>query len=61
MNKPVHPELVSSCICSRRWPSRPSMEGEALGLARNARARKQEWMGWRAGQGEGIGDFQGSI
>jgi hypothetical protein len=24
---------VSSCICSRRWPSRPSVGGEALGLA----------------------------
>jgi hypothetical protein len=23
---------VSSCICSRRWPSRPSLGGEALGL-----------------------------
>jgi hypothetical protein len=23
----------------------------------NARARKQEWVGWGAGQGEGIGDF----
>jgi hypothetical protein len=27
----------------------------------NARARKQEWMGWGAGQGEGIGDFLDSI
>jgi hypothetical protein len=27
----------------------------------NARARKQEWVGWRAGQGEGIGDFRDSI
>ena len=24
---------VSSCICSRRWPSRPSLGREALGLA----------------------------
>ena len=23
---------VSSCICSRGWPSRPSLGGEALGL-----------------------------
>jgi hypothetical protein len=23
-----------------------------------SRARKQEWVGWGAGQGEGIGDFQ---
>ena len=27
----------------------------------NARARKQEWMGWEAEQREGIGDFQDSI
>ena len=26
------PELVSSCICNRGWPSQPSVEGEALGL-----------------------------
>jgi hypothetical protein len=24
----------------------------------NARVRKQEWVGWGAGQGEGIEDFQ---
>ena len=47
---------LSLCICSRGWPSRPSMVEEALGLARlyapvqgNARARKQEWVGWGAG------------
>jgi hypothetical protein len=27
----------------------------------NARARKQEWVGWGTGQGEGIGDFWDSI
>jgi hypothetical protein len=27
----------------------------------NARARKWEWVGWGAGRGEGIGDFQDSI
>ena len=27
----------------------------------NARARKQEGVGWEAGQGEGIGDFWDSI
>ena len=43
---------VSSCICSRRWPSRPSVGGEVLGLVRsyapvqgNARAREQELVG----------------
>jgi hypothetical protein len=44
---------VSHCICSRGLPSWPSMEGEALGIVKiicpstgNARARKQEWVGW---------------
>ena len=27
----------------------------------NARTRKQEWVGWGAGQGEGIGDFGDNI
>jgi hypothetical protein len=27
----------------------------------NARTRKQEWVGWGAGWGVGIGDFQDSI
>ena len=27
----------------------------------NARARKREWVGWGAGQGEDLGDFQDSI
>jgi hypothetical protein len=27
----------------------------------NARARKQEWVGWGAGQGEGIGGLGDSI
>ena len=55
---------VSSCICSRTWPSQPSLGGEALGLRRlcapgegNARAREQEWVGWGTGRREGIGDF----
>jgi hypothetical protein len=25
---------VSSCICSRGWPSWPSMQGEALGIVK---------------------------
>lgn len=59
---------VSSCICSRGWPSRPSMGGKALGLAKitcpstgDARARKREWVGWGAGQWEGVGDLWDSI
>jgi hypothetical protein len=44
------------------------MGGEALDLAkiicpiqRNARVRKQEWVGWGAGWGEDIGGFGDSI
>jgi hypothetical protein len=44
------------------------MGREALGIAKiicpntaDARARKLEWVGWGAGQGDGIGDFQDSI
>jgi hypothetical protein len=54
----VYCRIVSRCICSRRWPSQASLYAPVQG---NARARKQEWMGWGAGQGEGIGDFQDSI
>jgi hypothetical protein len=42
------------------------MGGEAFGLKKiitpstgEYRARKQEWMGWGAGQWKGIGDFWG--
>ena len=49
---------VSSCICGRGWPSRPSMGGEVLGLAKilcpstgECQARKWEWVGWGAGWG----------
>ena len=50
---------VSSCICSRTWPSQPSLGGETplvlqtlyATVQGNARARKQEWVGWEAGQG----------
>jgi hypothetical protein len=42
-------------ICSRGWPSRSSMGGEALGLLKvlchsigETRARKQEWVSWGA-------------
>jgi hypothetical protein len=45
---------VSNCICSRRWPSRPSLGREAGPLVlqtlyapvqENARAKKWEWVG----------------
>jgi hypothetical protein len=61
-SKKSHDEThVSSCICSRGWPTQPSMGGEALGLVKVLcpsrgifRARKQEWVGWGA---RGGGDF----
>jgi hypothetical protein len=44
------------------------MGGKALSIAKiicpvqvNARVRKQEWLGWGAGQEEGIGSFEDSI
>jgi hypothetical protein len=66
MNEPVPCRAcVSSCICSRGWPSRPSMEGEALGLAKIICPSTGECQGQEAGvgglgsrAGEGIGDFQ---
>jgi hypothetical protein len=67
-----HPQnCVSSCICSRGWPSRPSMGGEALGLLKIICPSTGDCQGQEAGVGglgstawgreEGIGDFQNSI
>jgi hypothetical protein len=61
---------VSSCICSRRWPTRPSLGREPPWSYKlympqykgmNARAKKQERVDRGAGLGEGIGDFWDSI
>ena len=66
MNKPVSPRAsVSSCICSRGWPSRPSIGGKALGLAKIICPSTGKFQGQEAGvdelgsreKGEGIGDF----
>jgi hypothetical protein len=56
---------VSCCICSRGWPSQPSMGGETLGLAKILCPSIGECQGQEAGvgglgsrrRGEGIGDF----
>ena len=62
--------LGSSCICSRRWPSWPSLEGEALGLVKIICPSTGEYqgqeagvgrLGSRAGGGEGIGGSGDSI
>ena len=59
---------VSSCICSRRWPSQPSLGGEAHGLAKFICPNTGECQGQEVGMcglgnmvGEGIRDFQDSI
>jgi hypothetical protein len=65
MNSPVTPRAcVSSCICSRGWPSQPSVGGEALGLGKIICTSIGECQDQEAGvgrlgsrAGEGIGDF----
>jgi hypothetical protein len=42
---------VSSCICSRGWPSQPSMGGEALGLKKIICLSTGEFQGQEAGVG----------
>jgi hypothetical protein len=60
---------VSSCICSRRWPSWPSVEREAHWSSKLYMPQYSgkpgprsgsEWVG-EQGVGEGIGDFWDSI
>jgi hypothetical protein len=63
------PELVSLVayvaedgLVGHQWEVRPLVLRRLYALVqRNARAIKQEWVGWGAGKGEGIGDFQDSI
>ena len=59
---------VSSCICSRGWPSWPLLGGEALGLVKIICPNTGEFQGQEAGvgglgsrAGEGIGDFRDRI
>jgi hypothetical protein len=49
---------VSGCICSRGWPSRPSMVGEALGLEKIICPNTGECQGQEAGVG-GLGSMVG--
>jgi hypothetical protein len=60
------PELVSLVayvaevgLVSHQWEEGPLELQRLYALIQgNARARKWEWVGWGAGLGEGIGDFQ---
>ena len=52
MNQPVPTRAcVSSCICSRGWPSRPSVGGETLGLVKIICSSTGECQGQEAGEG----------
>jgi hypothetical protein len=49
-------------LVGHHWKERPLvLRRFYTPVQENARARKQEWVSWGAGQGEGIGDFQDSI
>jgi hypothetical protein len=71
MNYPVPRRArVSTCICIRRWPSRPSVEREAhwserpIGLANFRCFSTGEYQGQEVeegGSGGGLGDFRGNI
>jgi hypothetical protein len=61
---------VSSCICIRRWPSRPSLGREAPGSCKlympqyrgtSGPRSGSGWVGEQGRAGEGIGDFRDSI
>ena len=59
---------VSSCICSRRWPSWLSLGGEALGLSKiicpstgECQGQDEGVGGLRSRAGEFLGDFRHSI
>jgi hypothetical protein len=59
----------SSCICSRRWPSQPSMGGEALGPVKDQCPSIGECQDQKVGMGglvsrgsrEGVGVLEGKL
>jgi hypothetical protein len=51
---------VSSCLCSRGWPSQPSSGGEALGLAKIIFPSTEECQGQEAGVGR-LGTRTGGV
>ena len=54
----THQSCASSCICSRGWPTRPSMGREALGLVKIVGPSTGECQGQEAGVG-GLGSRAG--
>ena len=54
--------VVEDGLGGHHWEERPLVLGRLYAPVQgNARARKQEWMGWGAGEVKGIGDFRDSI
>jgi hypothetical protein len=49
-------------LVGHQWEERPLVLRRSYApIQENARARKQEWVGWGAGKGDGIGGFGDSI
>jgi hypothetical protein len=49
-------------LVDHQWEERPLVLRRSYAPEQgNVRARKQEWVGWIAGRGEGIGGFWDSI
>jgi hypothetical protein len=45
-------------LVSHHWEERPlALQRLYAPVQENARTRKQEWVGWGAGRGEGIGTY----
>jgi hypothetical protein len=54
--------VAEDCLVGHQWEERPLILRKSYAPVQgNAWARKQEWVGWGAGQGKGIGDFWDSI
>jgi hypothetical protein len=50
--------VAEDCLVGHQWEERPLVLRRSYASVQgNARARKQEWVGWGAWQGKGIGGF----
>ena len=56
------PYVAENGLVGHQWAERPLVLRRSYAPAQgNARARKEEWVGWGAGWEEGIGGFGDSI
>jgi hypothetical protein len=54
--------VAENALVGHHWEERPLVFRRSYAPVQgNARAGKKEWVGWGAGLGEGIGDFQDSV